>query len=192
MLRGLLVMALLLGGCGGKNLAERLGYPADAKLLILHADDLGTFRAVNRAYISMQEAGMVSSAAMNAPGKDFDEMAKYLKEHPDLDVGVHVNGAREHPTRARALLHLDERHIAHDGRLGEQLGLAHDDAGCRARARSLLGPGTVLIEALVRHDDRHHMGVVRRLRRRRTGQAQHRRQQDRPLPAHRRRSWGTP
>jgi hypothetical protein len=32
-----------------QNLAERLGYDADAKLLIVHADDIGMARAVNGA-----------------------------------------------------------------------------------------------------------------------------------------------
>jgi hypothetical protein len=31
------------------NIAERLGHPRDARLLILHADDLGMMRSVNRA-----------------------------------------------------------------------------------------------------------------------------------------------
>jgi len=32
-----------------KTLAERLGYPRDAKLLIVHADDLGAAHSINSA-----------------------------------------------------------------------------------------------------------------------------------------------
>ena len=34
-----------------QTLAQRLGYPADAKLIIVHADDLGETHAVNAAAI---------------------------------------------------------------------------------------------------------------------------------------------
>jgi hypothetical protein len=34
-----------------KTIAERLGYPADSKLLIVHADDLGVAHSVNEASI---------------------------------------------------------------------------------------------------------------------------------------------
>ncbi len=46
-----------------KTLAERLGYPRDAKLLIVHADDLGAAHSINRASIKALESGLVSERA---------------------------------------------------------------------------------------------------------------------------------
>ena len=40
-----------------QTLAERLGYPAGTKLIIVHADDLGETHAVNAAAIKAFEAG---------------------------------------------------------------------------------------------------------------------------------------
>ena len=46
----LLSLSMAMGLSGQtKTVAERLGHPADAKLLILHADDLGVAHSVNAA-----------------------------------------------------------------------------------------------------------------------------------------------
>ncbi len=90
------ISLLALWGCSsGVNLAERLGRPRDAKLLIIHADDLGTFHAVNRAYIQAQSAGLITSASINAPGRAFAEIAEHCRRHPELDVGVHTTLSSE-------------------------------------------------------------------------------------------------
>ncbi len=91
-----IVLLLAIAGCTSHmNLAQRLGYPSDAKLLIVHADDLGTFHAVNKAFIQAQEAGIITSASINAPGQAFDEVATYCRQHPEVDVGVHLTLSSE-------------------------------------------------------------------------------------------------
>src|SRR5438874_3027613 len=73
-----------------KSLLERLGYPPDAKLLIVHADDLGMAHSVNMASIKALETGLVSSASIMIPCPWFPEIAAYARSHPEADLGLHL------------------------------------------------------------------------------------------------------
>src|SRR5215216_4307732 len=73
-----------------KTLIERLGYPPDAKLLIIHADDLGMARSVNAASIKALEAGAINSASIMVPCPWFAEIAAYARSHPEADLGLHL------------------------------------------------------------------------------------------------------
>src|SRR3970040_348 len=73
-----------------KTLAERLGYPRDAKLLIIHADDLALARSVDAASFAALERKAASSASVMVPCPWFTEVAAYAREHPDHDLGLHL------------------------------------------------------------------------------------------------------
>ena len=73
-----------------KSLAERLGFPADSKLLIVHADDLGMTHSVNAASIRALEGGLVTSASIMVPCPWFPEIAAYSRNHPEADLGLHL------------------------------------------------------------------------------------------------------
>ncbi|MGI9168081.1 MAG: polysaccharide deacetylase family protein [Pyrinomonadaceae bacterium] len=72
------------------NLAERLGYPRDAKLLIVHADDLGMAHSVNAATVKALEGGLVNSGSIMVPCPWLSEIATYARSHPQSDLGLHL------------------------------------------------------------------------------------------------------
>ncbi len=83
MLRSCIVFVLMTNG------AQSLGFPADSKLLIVHADDMGMCPSVNRATIAALEAGAVTSASVMVPCRGFAHAAEWSALHPAHDVGIH-------------------------------------------------------------------------------------------------------
>ena len=73
-----------------RTIAERLGYPADAKLVILHADDLAVAHSEDVASFAALDKGAVSSASVMIPCPWLTEVADYAKAHPDADLGLHL------------------------------------------------------------------------------------------------------
>ena len=69
---------------------ERLGHPASARLLILHADDLGGSHSINRATFEALEKGWITSSSILVPCPWFPEVAKWAKAHPEADLGIHL------------------------------------------------------------------------------------------------------
>jgi predicted glycoside hydrolase/deacetylase ChbG (UPF0249 family) len=73
-----------------KTIAERLGYPRDAKLLIVHGDDLGMAHSVNVATIKAFETGLVNSGSIMVPCPWLSEIAAYARANPQADLGLHL------------------------------------------------------------------------------------------------------
>jgi predicted glycoside hydrolase/deacetylase ChbG (UPF0249 family) len=91
----LLILTALLGLSAraqqpDKTVQERLGYPADARLLIIHADDLGMNHSVNRATLEALEKHWITSSSILVPCPWFPEVARFVKSHPDADLGIHL------------------------------------------------------------------------------------------------------
>jgi predicted glycoside hydrolase/deacetylase ChbG (UPF0249 family) len=77
------------------GLAEKLGHSANDKLLIIHADDLGLARSVNKATFDALEKGGVNSASIMANCKHLNEVKKYAENKPGVDFGVHLTVTNE-------------------------------------------------------------------------------------------------
>ncbi|HEV2017198.1 MAG TPA: polysaccharide deacetylase family protein [Gemmatimonadaceae bacterium] len=82
----------------GKTIAERLGHPADSKLLIIHADDLAAAHSVDAASFDALDKGAVTSASVMVPTPWITEVAAYAKAHPNADLGLHLTLTSEWET----------------------------------------------------------------------------------------------
>lgn len=85
----LILSTLALAQAPVKSVQERLGYPASARLLVIHADDFGMNHSVNRATSEALANHWITSASILVPCPWFLEAAKFAKAHPDLDLGIH-------------------------------------------------------------------------------------------------------
>ncbi|KAF2081416.1 polysaccharide deacetylase family protein [Flavobacterium sharifuzzamanii] len=72
------------------NLAQKLGYPENTKLLIIHADDAGLSHSENQATIKSLQNGSVNSYSIMVPCPWFFEMATFAKNNPNYDCGIHL------------------------------------------------------------------------------------------------------
>jgi predicted glycoside hydrolase/deacetylase ChbG (UPF0249 family) len=76
---------------------ERLGYAADARLLIVNADDFGMCHAINEATLRAFQAGVVRSTSLMAPCPWALHAMHLLKQHPEIPFAVHLTIIAEHP-----------------------------------------------------------------------------------------------
>jgi predicted glycoside hydrolase/deacetylase ChbG (UPF0249 family) len=81
-----------------KSVAERLGFPATSKLLIVHADDLAVAHSVDSASFDALDKGAITSASIMMPCPWVTEVADYAKSHPDADLGLHLTLTSEWKT----------------------------------------------------------------------------------------------
>jgi predicted glycoside hydrolase/deacetylase ChbG (UPF0249 family) len=86
----LLILACVARAAVADNWAERLGYPAGSKVIVLHANELGLCYETNAAGTKLLEAGTVRSAGAMVPAPWFGDLAEWCKAHPNADVGLEL------------------------------------------------------------------------------------------------------
>jgi chitin disaccharide deacetylase len=74
-----------------------LGHSRDAKLLVIHADDLGMAHSVNSASFTGLRRGIITSASVMVVCPWFSEVAHECRRNPGMDIGIHLTLTSEWP-----------------------------------------------------------------------------------------------
>lgn len=75
--------------------SELLGFPADARVLIVNCDDLGMYEAINMAVIDSIEQGIASSCSLMAPCPAARDAMDLLRSRPEIPFGIHLTSVCE-------------------------------------------------------------------------------------------------
>jgi predicted glycoside hydrolase/deacetylase ChbG (UPF0249 family) len=67
-----------------------LGYPVDARLLIINADDFGMCNSTNEAIMRTLQEGPVRSTTLMVPCPWALHAMHFLTDHPEIPFGVHL------------------------------------------------------------------------------------------------------
>ncbi|MBN1562039.1 polysaccharide deacetylase family protein [candidate division KSB1 bacterium] len=70
--------------------AERLGYPADRRVIILHADDSGMCAEANEALAAYMANDYIQSSSVMMPCPYAEAAMAWYAQHPDKDIGLHL------------------------------------------------------------------------------------------------------
>ncbi len=70
--------------------AERLGYPAGKKVLIMHVDDAGMSWDSNQGAIRSIDEGVANSMSVMMPCPWVPDIVNYIHENPEVDAGLHL------------------------------------------------------------------------------------------------------
>jgi predicted glycoside hydrolase/deacetylase ChbG (UPF0249 family) len=81
------------------------------KALVVTADDVGLHPGMTLGALEAHEEGIVTACSVVANGRAFEDAVERLRDHPKLDVGVHLTLVGERPLspseRVRSLLGRD-------------------------------------------------------------------------------------
>lgn len=73
-----------------RTYAEKLGWNAGDRVLILHVDDAGMSHDSNVGTIRAVEEGAANSFSVMMPCPWVPEIVNYIKKHPEADAGLHL------------------------------------------------------------------------------------------------------
>ncbi len=88
-------LLMLVMNINAQTLAEKLGYEATERILIVNCDDVGMCHSSNLAVIDGMENGVITSATIMTPCPWFNEIAEYASAHPEKDFGIHLTHTAE-------------------------------------------------------------------------------------------------
>lgn len=70
--------------------AERLGFPKDARVIILHMDDAGMSLSSDRGIEKVFANGVANSTSVMMPCPWVPQIIRYIESHPGIDAGLHL------------------------------------------------------------------------------------------------------
>ena len=138
---------------GSQGVCELLGYPPDARLLIVNADDFGMCHAQNEGGIRAITGGLASSCSLMVPPPWSQHASHLLRENPEIPFGVHLTAVSEYAyyrwgpvsTRDRVPSLLDESgYFPLDSRFKEVVGRSDSaelELEFRAQIEAVLAAG---------------------------------------------------
>jgi predicted glycoside hydrolase/deacetylase ChbG (UPF0249 family) len=74
-----------------------LGYPADARLLIINADDFGMCNSVNEAVFLALKQGVLRSTTLMVPCPWVLHAIHFLADHREFPFGIHLTAISDWP-----------------------------------------------------------------------------------------------
>ncbi|WP_447003418.1 ChbG/HpnK family deacetylase [Saccharothrix isguenensis] len=77
--------------------SELLGYPPDARVLIVNCDDLGMHEDIDVAVVESIEAGIARSCSLMTAGPSAQHAVGLLRRHPGIPFGIHLTLVRDTP-----------------------------------------------------------------------------------------------
>ena len=69
---------------------QRLGFPKNARVIILHMDDAGMSLSSDKGIENVFENGVANSTSVMMPCPWVPQMVRYIKAHPNVDAGLHL------------------------------------------------------------------------------------------------------
>src|SRR5215472_6812263 len=69
---------------------QKLGFDANDRVVLIHADDVGMCHATVPAFFELTTSGQVSAGSTMVPCPWFGETAAWWRRHPDVDLGIHL------------------------------------------------------------------------------------------------------
>ena len=70
--------------------AERLGFPKNARVVILHMDDAGMSLSSDGGIEKVFEKGVANSTSVMMPCAWVPQIVRFIKDHPGIDAGLHL------------------------------------------------------------------------------------------------------
>jgi predicted glycoside hydrolase/deacetylase ChbG (UPF0249 family) len=70
--------------------SELLGFPPDARVLIVNSDDFGMYQAINAAVLRSIMEGIASSCSLMVPCPAARHATHLLRQHPQIPFGIHL------------------------------------------------------------------------------------------------------